>query len=91
MSEHEIFKLKKELVTCRKLIEQQRSELKLKEARLLDMEEEADFHRNLSENLKKELEMKDAMLYEKEQIILKDDPDLKNKLQRDLRDKEEAL
>lgn len=39
MSDHEIFKLKKELVQCRKLIEQQKTELKFKDARVLDLEE----------------------------------------------------
>jgi hypothetical protein len=43
MSDHEVFKLKKELVQCRKLLEQQKTELKVKDTRIIDLEEEADF------------------------------------------------
>ena len=43
MSDHEIIRLKRELTNARKIIEKQKTDMKIKEERWLNFEEEVDF------------------------------------------------
>lgn len=90
MSDHEIFKLKKELVAQRKLIEQQKHELKLKEASHINLEEEADFHQNEAKGMQDQMRRMHETLQEKEKIIQNDNPHMKERLHKDLKEKELA-